>query len=285
MSLFDPFGLLSPRSGDRDQPGTDRVRDWLDATSQWADPRWWLSQGPGARTAQRTLLSLAAGVAERFTGRQLEVRAGDRTIRGVLDAVRVDAPSMLSSALPGEGAPVEVRVLAHDVEVDGVALDSVVVTAHDVTLQPGVPASISAGPVDIEVCISEANLTVFLRRWVPEPWELDTPWTGRVSASRADLHLLLELEPQFRGDDVRVELRAVSWRGVRVVLPGWLRLSQRRELPPLPGGMELVEVWQGDGVVRARIRLPHHVEQLRLDRLRDAVARDEATIVLGDDPA
>jgi hypothetical protein len=287
MSFLDPFGLLGPRSQGSTSGGSgDRVRDWLDATSQWADPRWWLTQAPGARTAQRTLLSLAAGLAERFTGRSLEIRAGDRVVRGVLDAVRVDAGSLLAGSIPGgESPPVELRVQAHDVEIEEVVLDRVSLAAQDVNLNPGGPATVSAGPIDVEVRVSDAHAAAWLRRWVPEQWALDTPGHGRVVASRADHDLALEVEPIVRGGTVEVELRSVSWHGIRLRVPGWLRLVRRRPLPPLPAGMELGEVWQADGAINARVRIAHHVLQLRLDQLRDAVARDEPTLVLGDEPA
>jgi hypothetical protein len=55
-------------------------------------------------------------------------------------------------------------------------------------------------------------------------------------------------------------------------------------LPVLPAGWELLEAWHGDGVVSARVRTPHHRQELRLERLRDAVARDDPTLELGDGP-
>lgn len=281
MSFLDPFGLLNPRSGSGSPDSSgDRVRDWLDATSQWADPRWWLTQTAGAKTAQRSLLSLAAALAERFTGRTVEVRAGGRTFRGVLDAVRVDAGSLMALPLPGGDAPpVELRIQAHDVHVDAdIVLDRVHLVAHDVTLHPGVTAKASAEPVEIEVRISEGHAIRWLRRWLPAQWGLDSLGPGRMVATRPEYELELEVEPHVHGGTVEVELRALRWRGVRVKVPHWLRLAQRHPLPPLPAGMELVDAWQADGFLSARVQLPHYEQELRLDQLRDAVARDDTTL-------
>ena len=299
MSFLDPFGLLGPRpspgeraaAGDRSPPG-DPVRDWLDATSSWTDPRWWLAQASAGRATRRTLLALAGGLAERFTGRELEVRVGGRTIRGVLDTVRVDAGGSssaltgpLASTLPGsEVPPVDLRLQAHDVEVDGIVIQSVSVVASDVRLTIGLPAAVEAGPIEGEVRITEAQAARWLARWVPAQWALEAAGSGRVVASRRDHPLELELEPVLRGAMVQVELRSATWRGVRVRVPPWLRLARRRPLPPLPGGLELVEAWHGDGVLNGRVRLGHHRQELRLERLREAVARDDPTLELGDGP-
>lgn len=291
MSFLDPFGLLNPRPGGGSGSGSatgsgDRLRDWVEATSHWADPRWWLTQAPGARTAQRSLLSLAAALAERFTGRTVEVRAGGRTLRGVLDAVRVDAGSLMALPLTGgDTAPVELRVQAHDVHVDDdIVLDRVHVVAGDVTLHPGVTARVSAEPIEIEVRVSEGQAVRWLRRWLPAQWGLDAMGPGRVLATRAEHELELEVEPHVHGGTVEVELRALRWRGVRVKVPNWLRLAQRHPLPALPAGMELVDAWQADGSINVRLRVPYHEQELRLDRLRDAVARDDTTLEFDAEP-
>ena len=289
MSFLDPFGLLGPRPSPEDRvvagdpSSTDeRVRDWLDATSQWADPRWWLGQASGGRTTQRTLLSLAGGLAERYTGRELEVRVGGRRIRGVLESVRVDAGAMASVLTGPDVPPVELRLRARDVDVDGLALQSVSVVASDVRLTVGLPAAVEAGPIEAEVRMTEGQLARWLARWVPAGWTIKARGSGRLVAARSRHPLALELEPVIHGPAVDVELRSVTWRGVRMTIPAWLRLARRRPLPALPGGWELLEAWHGDGVVSARVRTLHHRQELRLERLREAVARDDPTLELGD---
>jgi len=263
---FDPFGWLG-RSGRREIWDSESWLDaWARATTWWVDPSRWTSLGGPPPSPERVLFELIEGVARRFAGRRLQITRHGHAVSLVLDGLRVE-----------RRAGVSVHVEAHDVEWGGIGLDEISAVAKDVTFSPGLSAQLSATGVDVTANTSFVDLVPWLQRFVEDTWSLEAVDTGKVVARARDRPLALVVDPSLADGRIHFELREVSWRGLRVPVPGWLRLTRSRPVPELPGGIELVDAWRRQDVVTLRLRLPAFSQTLDLGQLRRAV--------VGGDPA
>src|SRR6476661_7733827 len=118
MTPIDPLGWLpASESGARRAPSNPAgwVDQWFKATTWWTDRRRWTDVADGLRqTQERMLLDLAAGILRQFTGRKVAFRRGGKTLRLVLDSLRVEGSLLRAAPVPVPGLTdaddIEVRV-------------------------------------------------------------------------------------------------------------------------------------------------------------------------------
>ena len=97
----------------------------------------WASAPP---TPERLLGDMIDGLLARFAGRRLTVTVLGNEVSGVLDALRVSGPS----------SDQRVHAVLSDVEWRGHHLEEVVVRARRLRMSPGLTATLTAQPVEIE---------------------------------------------------------------------------------------------------------------------------------------
>jgi hypothetical protein len=286
MTPSVPFGRV-PGSSDRSVPSSPAgwVEQWVKATTWWADPRRWSDVADGLRHSQdRMLLDLAEGILRQFTGRTVTLRRGGATLRLVLDSLRVEGSLLSASPLPvpglNESDEIEVRIEAHDVEWAGCRLASVSMVAANVQLVPGLPARLSADVIDVTARARPADIIEWVQRSVGDQWVLTGDTDGLIVAQPRRRQVRLAIEPSLEGTDVNLELRRLEWRRFRVRVPGWLRVSRTRPVPPLPPGVQLVAAWREQRMVAVRVRLDRRTQAVSLDQARAAIEEGEPAFAL-----
>jgi hypothetical protein len=285
---FDPFGWWT-REG-REHPSSPAATalpwldEWVKATTWWVDPRNWadLAAVPGS-SPDRALFDILEGIARRFTGRRVELERRGAALRFVLDSLRIERrwPAGKSPTGPGDAKDVEASLEAHDVDWAGWTLEKVSAVVRQLALVPGRSVRLRAGIIDVTARSTQEALVSGLGPSVAGRWSLKVAGDGLVAARRDDRPLELVVEPSLVRGDIRVELRAVAWRGLRLRVPSWLRLTRTRPVPPLPSGMELLGAWPEDGAVTLRLRVRGLTETLDLARIRDAVLCGEPVLSVG----
>ena len=222
MTPIDPLGWLAGgESSARRAPSNPAgwVDQWVKATTWWTDRRRWTDVADGLRqTQERMLLDLAAGILRQFTGRKVAIRRGGKTLRLVLDSLRVEGSLLRAAPVPVPGLTdaddIEVRVEAHDVEWAGCRLNSVAIVAEKVRLAPGVPARLTADVVDVTARARPADLIDWVQRTVGDQWTLTGDADGLVVAQPRGREVRLVVDPSLVGDGVNLEVRRVEWRNV-----------------------------------------------------------------------
>jgi hypothetical protein len=285
---FDPFGWWTRESREHASASAATALPWLDewvkATTWWVDPRNWADLATvSGSSPDRALFDILEGIARRFAGRRVELKRHGATLRFVLDSLRLERtrPAEPTPTRFGYENDVEASLEAHDVAWAGWSLEKVSAVIRQLALVPGRSARVRAGVIDVTARSTQEALVSALGPSVAGRWSLKVAGDGLVAARLDDRQLELVVEPSLVRGVIHVELRAVAWRGLRLSVPGWLRLTRTRPVPPLPPGMELLGAWAEDGAVTLRLRVSGLTETLDLARIRDAVLCGEPVLWVG----
>jgi hypothetical protein len=256
---FDPIGTVGRlwTRGTRD--ARSWLEQWVDATSAWA------SAPP---TAERLLGDMIDGLLARFAGRRLTVSVRGDDASGVLDALRVSGPATDQRA----------HAVLSDVDWRGHHLDEVVVRARQLRISPGLTATLTAEPVEIE---GRAQLTDALA-WLATNdtgWTVDLDGGGELRALHRDRPFRVGGTGAVADGKLEVEVSAVGYGDKGVRLPRWVRIVREIELPPLPPGMRLVDAHRIGDQVSFRVLVDEVKLDIDLERVRSAIMRGAAVPV------
>jgi hypothetical protein len=196
--------------------------------------------------AQDLILALVDTVSEATLGRPLRpdlrlTPAG--LLRGELDLVKVELPAYA---------------------VAGLVIDRFVVRAKRVRVRPGVPPVLVAGPVWLEVVVSQANVD----RWTKDlrlPLRLRLTEEGVITSAGLGGIRMTEVvtEPTVVGGFVQLRPTRASLLGVPTTLVRFLR--GYLPLPPLPRSARLDRVEPSDGELTVVFRIDRFEQPLTPD--------------------
>ena len=262
MSAIDPFdpvgtvGRLWTR-GARDAKSW--LDQWVEATSLWA------STPP---TPERLLGDMIDGLLARFGGRRLTVTVHGDDVSGVLDALRVSGPSTDQRA----------HAVLSDVEWRGHHLEEVVVRARQLRITPGLTATLTAHPVEIEGRGQLADALAWLAT-NDTGWTVDLDQAGALRAVHRDRPFRVGGTGAIADGKLEVEVSSVGYGDKGMRLPRWVRIVREVELPPLSPGMRLVDAHRIGDQVSFRVVVDDVKLDIDLDRVRSAIMRGAAVPV------
>jgi hypothetical protein len=261
-SAFDPFdpigsvGRLWTR-GSRDAKSW--FDQWFDATSAWAS---------APLTPERLLGDMIDGLLARFAGRRLTVTVHGNEVSGVLDALRVSGPSTDQRA----------HAVLSDVEWRGHRLEEVVVRARQLRISPGLTATLTAHPVEIEGRGQLADALAWLAT-NDTGWTIDLDGSGALRAVHRDRPFRVGGTGAVADGKLEVEVTAVGYGDKGVRLPRWVRIVREIELPQLPPGMRLLDAHRIGDQVSFRVLVDDVKLDIDLERVRSAIMRGAAVPV------
>jgi len=231
------------------------IARWTEATRSWPDPT-------GSRPSpERVLADIVEGIGGRFLGRRLTL---DRIGNGV--ALTLEEIEVLRR----KGWH-DVELVASDVVWSGARITSVSVHASNVSLELGATTTLTSDIVEVEGKTDPPAAIAWLSTLLDDEWRLDVSQTGLVDARRPSGEVVLLLAAEVHHSEVNIELRAIRWRRLHLVIPRWLRLQRSRRLPPLPRDVEVVYAGLEDGTVSFRLRVPRLREPFELNGIRKAI--------------
>jgi hypothetical protein len=256
---FDPIGTVGRlwTRGTRDAKSW--FDQWVDATSAWA------SSPP---TPERLLADMIDGLLARYAGRRLTVTVHGNDVSGVLDALRVSGASTEQRA----------HAVLSDVEWRGHHLEEVVVRARQLRVSPGLTATLTAQPVEIE---GRARLTDALA-WLATNetgWAVDLDEAGGLRAVHRGRPIRVGGTGAVNDGKLEVEVTAVGYGDNGFRLPRWVRIVREFDLPPLPAGMRLLDAHRIGDQVSFRVLVDDVKLDIDLDRVRSAIMRGAAVPV------
>jgi hypothetical protein len=247
---------------------------WMKASTWWLDPKAWTDPSKVLGTSpERMLFDLIEGIARRFTGRRLDLNRHGSILQFAVDSLRMGRAE--------SGDDVEVHVEAHDVDWSGWRFQRVAAVARGVRLAGGRPARLSSESVEISAHAPRDTVSTWAQNVSIDNWALSATDDGYLVAHSHQRPVELVVSPTIALPHAELELREVMWRGRRLRVPHWLRLTRRVPLPALPHGVELLDAWPEAGGITFRARLPGFEERLDLERVRDAVLKGEPNFTLG----
>jgi hypothetical protein len=256
---FDPVGTMG-RLWTR---GTRDAKSWLD---QWVEATsLWASAPP---TPERLLGDMIDGLLARFAGRRLTVTVHGNEVSGVLDALRVSGPSTDQRA----------HAVLSDVEWRGHHLEEVVVRARQLRISPGLTATLTAHPVEIEGRGQLADALAWLAT-NDAGWTVDLDDAGKLRAVHRDRPFRVGGTGAVADGKLEVEVSGVGYGDKGVRLPRWVRIVREIELPPLPPGMRLLDAHRIGDQVSFRVLVDEVKLDIDLDRVRSAIMRGVAVPV------
>jgi hypothetical protein len=206
---------------------------WTDAAKLAADAMVETAEAIGENN-ERLLWESAEAVARGFRGREIEVDLGGSPLRGEVSSIELR---------PGSEHAARIELVA--VRFEGMSIPTVEVVAEEVEVTPPPDLGLSLSNVEMRGSVPLRELVAWVDRTTPR-WALGVTDQNLLRAVSADGVTRLVLEPSLAGDHLELEVREVSWRGVGLKVPRWLRLTRRPPLPPLPGGMSLIQAHRRD---------------------------------------
>ena len=248
---FDPIGTVGRLWSRGTRDAKSWLDQWVDATSAWA-----------SATPERLLAELIDGLLARYAGRRLTMSLHGHDVSGVLDALRVSGPSTEQRA----------HAVVSDVEWRGHHLEEVVVRARQLRISPGLTATLTAQPVEIE---GRAQLTDALA-WLATNdtgWTVDLDDDSELRAVHRDRPFRVGGTGAVVDGKLEVEVTAVGYGDKGVRLPRWVRIVRQIELPHLPTGMRLLDAHRIGDQVSFRVLVDDVKLDVDLDRVRSAIMR------------
>ena len=212
--------------------------------------------------------SMIDGLLARYAGRRLTMSLHGHDVSGVLDALRVSGPSSDQRA----------HAVLSDVEWRGHHLEEVVVRARQLRISPGLAATLTARPVEIE---GRGQLVDALA-WLATNdtgWTVDLDDAGELRAVHRDRPFRVGGTGAVNDGKLEVEVSAVGYGDKGIRLPRWVRIVREIDLPPLPSGMRLVDAHRIGDQVSFRVLVDDVKLDIDLDRVRSAIMRGAAVPV------
>jgi hypothetical protein len=232
---------------------------WLNVTTWWIEPATRASVQAFDYGPERILVEVVDGLAQRFGGGPLECSVHGRSVVAHLDWVR-----LVRRHDRHEG-----HLQLSRAAVDGFPFDRLSAVARSVQvasrLQPRVVLE------DIEVKgRSELDAVVAWLATRLNGWGLAVEDGTVIARHRRDA-VELEVEPSVEDDRVQVELRALRWRGRRLPVPAWLRLTRTVATLELQPGVTVVEGRRKGRAVEFELRIDSVEQKFELAQIRDAI--------------
>jgi hypothetical protein len=260
-AFFDPFRPWGSWPWPRGEPAAEAA--WLDtweaATTWWTEP----ARGTGRELAEanaRLLAELADGLMRRFEGRRIELLLGRGPVTGVLESIRLRRTADRYTG----------RLELSDAVWDGLAMEVVSATAGAVGIESGAPPRLAMTDAELAGRSPVAALVAWIAPRVAG-WTLGVDADGRVEAHGRRPGLTLVVEPDVVEHELRLELRALRWHGLRLQVPSWLRLVRTTPLPPLPHRARVVDARRRGDAIDFRLVVGSLQAAFDPARLRDAV--------------
>ena len=265
-SPFDPttWWPWGPRKA-ADQNWLDA---WLDLTTWWVEPAKNMAERARRTDPRVVLLEIVEGISRQFESQRFDAVVRSTPVSGILESIRLV-----------RSETVDARVELRDVKIADFAIERVSARVPSVALEIKRDVRLSADRPTVTLRIRLSELLDWAKPSVPEIWSLRLDHADHLWATHRTRPLELRLDPELRGDDVELTVRAVRVWDHTFRLPRWLRPT-RTITPPLPGGMQLIGAFTSGAHVDATIELQPLDERIDLAQLRNAVARRQ-TLALG----
>ena len=254
LDPFDPIGTVGRlwTRGTRDAKSW--FDQWVDATAAWT-----------SATPERLLAELIDGLLARYAGRRLTMSLHGHDVSGVLDALRVS----------GSSSDQRAHAVLSDVEWRGHHLEEVVVRARQLRISPGLAATLTARPVEIE---GRGQLVDALA-WLATNdtgWTVDLDDAGELRAVHRDRPFRVGGTGAVNDGKLEVEVSAVGYgdKGLRLAPVGAHRPRDRPASSAL-AGMRLVDAHRIGDQVSFRVLVDDVKLDIDLDRVpqRDHAGR------------
>jgi hypothetical protein len=245
-------------------------QDWIGLAARMpVTPRQWLEFADElSRSPTRMLITVLEAVGASFVDRELELRADSGRVTMVLRSLtgsHDDPPVAMGALRPTldlEGIE-RVEVEADDVRWARGAIDHLHVTAHRVRIEPGLVASLVAGPILLRGEVGQATLDEWNDRADGPLRRVQLLGEGTVRAwVRRGLSADLSVDVA-EGDggvtEMRFRVQRARVLGVPVPMARMLVRERVVVVPPLPRRMKVVAVHAHPD----RLRVEAHVERFR----------------------
>jgi hypothetical protein len=222
--------------------GTGPLDFWIDATKRAAGA---LLSGAAAwrEESERLVAENVERIARRFRGREIVLRGGGKSLRGVLVSLELRGSSgraaelVLSDAL---WSAMRVRTLS--------------IVAEQLAMTPPPSVGVTLHGMRVTGEMEFAELIAWVDERVPQ-WTLTVDHAGMLRATSLDGTRRFALEPVVIGGQLEVEVRGVSFHGVGARVPRWLRVTRKIPLP-LPEGVSITEARKNGQDVAFALTLP-----------------------------
>ena len=260
---------------------------WFLSPGRWpVTPAQWLEAADTlARLPTRRVVELVEAVASQLVGREVEIRSRDRSVTVNLDRIHFDHPepsAELRAVFPGRDveAIALIDIATSDVRWDDRCVDRLEISVHDVRLEPGVIARLTAGPVEL---VAEADQPTV------DEWAASVEGGIRVRLT-GDGEGTVRLRPGVSArvhPELAVEERRIRFHVRRVWLlgipiPGLHRRVRPREvdLPDLPRDLQITGIEPRPGTLRVRAVIHSMREPIAIDQLVRAASTVGSHVVL-----
>ena len=239
----------------------------------------------------RFLLDLVELVAERATGRELEIRAGDTTYLMRLERLRcrhegeLVPPGLLASQIRDLGGMSDaldlVEVEASDVRWDEGRIDHLTVDLHQLRLEPGLRPVAVASPVDLTATLEQPTVDEWVASQEPG-FRVALTGHGLVAVRHPTWEWIAQamVKVHLDDDEVRAELDHLALFGGGLRLPRFLSPRRSVSFPRRRGPVEITSIDAEPGRVRVHARVEEVRQPIQGERLAMALTSAGARVIL-----
>lgn len=232
---------------------------------------WWEAAEEVRRSPSRMFLDLVHSVALSLRGREVEIRTGESDVTFVLDEVTYDHDPPLVPWIPGNPMEVvdEIDITTSTVRWSAGQIDKLRVIVRNVTLDPGVVATVYARPVELEGEIGQATFDEWLRS-ADVPFDIVLDGEGTATAHPHDWRrwgVKAQVAPVLEGDQLHVDVLRIwigpfSFRRLR-----WVPERHTIDLPAFDRELHIIGLSVHPGAVRARGHIPVWRERVQFEQV------------------
>jgi len=250
--------------------------EWLDAAEEVR------------RSPSRMFLDMVQSVARSLAGRELEIRTGDSDVTLVLDDVTYDhdppvVPWILGTELEVVDA---IDITTSAVRWEAGQIDRLRIGVRNVTLDPGVVATVYARPVELEGEIGQTTFDEWLRS-AGVAFDIVLDGEGTATAHPHDWRrwgVRAQVAPVLEGDQIHVDVLRIwigpfSFRQLR-----WVPERHTIDLPTFDRGLTVIGLSLSPGAVRVRGHIPEWREELHVDQILRAAGAVGNHVIFDRDP-
>ena len=251
--------------------------EWLDAAEEVR------------RSPSRMFLDMVQSVARSLAGRELEIRTGDSDVTLVLDDVTYDHDPPVVPWIPGNELEVvdEIDIRASTIRWEAGQIDTLRIGVRNVTLDPGVVATVYARPVELEGEIGQATFDEWLRS-SGAAFDIVLDGEGTATAHPHDWRrwgVRAQVAPVLEGDRIHVDVLRIwigpfSFRRLR-----WVPERHTIDLPTFDRGLAVIGLSVSPGVLRVRGHIPEWRERVHIDQVVRAAGVVGNHVIFDRDPA
>lgn len=263
VGRLDPLNLAPRLAGGLRRGAPAAMELWLEATKWWAGSARVAADAAWVDVQGQILANLVDGLMGGFAGRAIEFDVDGRKARAILESVW----------LGRRGGRFEARLELRQVTWDGWEVQSLSIHAPSIELTSSLDTQLRASHVRAEGQASLAALARCLDERIAG-WSFHSEEDGMLTVGRRGRRRTLHVEALVEEGRCRCELREIRWRGLRLGVPRWLRLTRSFALPTPPGQASVVDARARGGVVGFRATVPEVTRRLDLASLREAIRRE-----------